>query len=152
MPTASTTVPTRRSSAAPSSSRCSTACARPSATTTSRGPIPTRWNVLATYQNDESENTISFLPHSGTVLPNPNGQIPVERFTSEPGFDRFEVEKYAVTSLLEWQVSPVWTLRQNFRLADNDNPYYTMYPDVFSGPDPDNPFYPYLDETRRTIA
>jgi iron complex outermembrane recepter protein len=110
-----------------------------------------RWTVLATYQHDESANTISFLPHVGTVLPNPNGRIPVERFTSEPGFDRYEVEKYAITSLLEWQVSPVWTLRQNFRIADNDNPYYTMYPDVFSGPSPDNPFYPYLDDTLRTI-
>lgn len=107
------------------------------------------WTVLATYQHDESANTISFLPHSGTALPNPNGQIPVERFTSEPGFDRFEVEKYAVTSLLEWQVSPVWTLRQNLRIADNDNPYYTMYPEVFSNLD--TPYYPYLDESQRTV-
>lgn len=104
------------------------------------------WTVLATYQHDESANTISFLPHVGTVLPNPNGRIPVERFTSEPGFDRFEVEKYAVTSLLEWQVSPVWTLRQNFRIADNDNPYYTMYPDVFS-----NPSNPFVDGTQRAV-
>lgn len=85
----------------------------------------------------------------GTVLPNPNGRIPVERFTSEPGFDRYEVEKYAVTSLLEWQVSSVWTLRQNFRLADNDNPYYTMYPDVFS--DPSNPFVPNVGDGQRAV-
>lgn len=105
-----------------------------------------RWTVLATYQRDKSANTISFLPHSGTLLPNPNGQIPVDRFTSEPGFDRYEVTKHAVTSLLEWEVSPVWTLRQNFRVADNDNPYYTMYPDVFS-----NPSDPFLDDSRRTV-
>lgn len=105
-----------------------------------------RWTVLATYQHDESANTISFLPHSGTALPNPNGQIPVERFTSEPGFDRYEVEKYAVTSLLEWQVSPVWALRQNLRIADNDNPYYTMYPDVFS-----EPRDPFVDDAQREV-
>ena len=106
------------------------------------------WTLLTTYQHDETANTISFLPHSGTVLPNPNGRIPVQRFTSEPGYDRFDVTKYAATSLLKWQIDPVWSLHQNLRLADNDNPYYTMYPDVFS-----NPADPFLDgDSQRTVA
>jgi len=105
------------------------------------------WTLLTTWQRDDSRNSISFLPHSGTLLPNPNGQIPVDRYTGEVEFDRFEAEKYAATSLLRWQVSPVWSLHQNLRLADNDNPYYTVYPDVFS-----NPSDPFLDEQDRTVG
>jgi len=105
------------------------------------------WTLLTTYQRDDSRNAISFLPHSGTLLPNPNGQIPVDRFTSEPAFDRFEATRYAATSLLSWELSDVWSLHQNVRYADNDNPYYTAYPDVFS-----NPSDPFLDEEDRTVG
>lgn len=105
------------------------------------------WTLLTTYQRDDSRNAISFLPHSGTLLPNPNGQIPVSRFTSEPAFDRFEATKYAATSLLKWQLSDVWSLHQNVRYADNENPYYSAYPDVFS-----NPQNPFLDDEQRTVA
>lgn len=105
------------------------------------------WTLLATYQRDDSRNAISFLPHSGTILPNPNGQIPVNRYTGEASFDRFEATKYAATSLLQWTLSDVWSLHQNLRYADNDNPYYSIYPDVFS-----NPANPFLDDSNRTVA
>jgi iron complex outermembrane receptor protein len=105
------------------------------------------WTLLTHYQRDDSRNSISFLPHSGTLLPNPNGQIPVNRFTSEADFDRFEATRYAATSFVDWQVSDTWSLHQSVRHSDNDNPYYTAYPDVFS-----NPSNPFLDEAQRTVA
>lgn len=106
-----------------------------------------QWTLLGTVQRDETGQTISFLPHSGTALPNPNGRIPVSRFTSEPGFDQFDVDKEAISSLLRWQLSPVWSLHQNLRLAKNDNPYRALYPDVFS-----NPESPFLDAEQRSVA
>lgn len=106
-----------------------------------------QWTLLGTVQRDETGQTISFLPHSGTALPNPNGQIPVSRFTSEPGFDRFDVDKEAISSMLSWQLSPVWSLHQNARYAKNDNPYRALYPDVFS-----NPQAPFLDPEQRSVA
>jgi iron complex outermembrane recepter protein len=104
------------------------------------------WTLLANYQKDSSANAISFLPHSGTVLPNPNGRIPIERFTSEPGYDRYEVERQALTSFVDWQLTPTWKLHHRIRLADNDNPYRTLYPDVFS-----NPSDPFIDAQDRVV-
>ncbi|HXG27411.1 MAG TPA: TonB-dependent siderophore receptor [Nevskiales bacterium] len=104
------------------------------------------WTLLAHYQKDSSANAISFLPHSGTVLPNPNGRIPIERFTSEPDYDRYEVERQALTSFVDWQLTPEWKLHQRIRLADNDNPYRTLYPDVFS-----NPSDPFIDAQDRVV-
>ena len=105
------------------------------------------WTVLTSYQRDDSRNAISFLPHSGTLLPNPNGQIPVNRYTGEPDFDRFEATRYSATSLLKWSLPDGWSLQQNLRYADNDNPYFTVYPDVFS-----NPQDPFLDDSQRTVG
>jgi iron complex outermembrane recepter protein len=105
------------------------------------------WTLLAHYQRDDSRNAISFLPHSGSLLPNPNGRIPVSRFTSEPDFDRFEATRHAASSFIEWQLSEVWSLQQNLRFADNHNPYTSIYPDVFS--DPSDPF---LDDDDRTVG
>ncbi|MES0873780.1 TonB-dependent siderophore receptor [Sinimarinibacterium thermocellulolyticum] len=105
------------------------------------------WTLLTHYQRDDSRNAISFLPHSGTLLDNPNGRIPVSRFTSEPDFDRFEATRHAASSFIDWQIADTWSLHQSLRFAVNDNPYYTLYPDVFS-----NPQDPFLDDTRRTVA
>jgi iron complex outermembrane receptor protein len=104
------------------------------------------WTMLAHYQSDASANAISFLPHSGTVEPNPNGRIPIERFTSEPGYDRYDVERRAVTSFVDWQFAPDWGLHQRLRISDNDNPYRSLYPDVFSNPDD-----PFIDAQDRVV-
>jgi iron complex outermembrane receptor protein len=104
------------------------------------------WTVLAHYQNDASANAISFLPHSGTIAPNPNGKIPLERFTSEPGYDQYEVERRALTSFVDWQFAPGWSAHQRLRVSANDNPYRTLYPDVFSNPDD-----PFIDAQDRVV-
>jgi iron complex outermembrane receptor protein len=107
----------------------------------------TSWTVLGTYQKDTTGSTTAFLPHEGTLYPGPNGFIPVSRFTSEPGWDRYQTETGAVSSLFEHRFSDALTVRQNMRYAHVEGIYHGLYPDVYSNPD--NPF---LDAERRTVA
>jgi iron complex outermembrane receptor protein len=107
----------------------------------------TSWTVLGTYQKDKTGSTTAFLPHEGTLYPGPNGFIPVSRFTSEPGWDRYQTETGAVSSLFEHRFSDALTVRQNMRYAHVEGIYHGLYPDVYSNPD--NPF---LDAERRTVA
>lgn len=107
----------------------------------------TSWTVLGTYQKDKTGSSTAFLPHEGTLYPGPNGFIPINRFTSEPGWDRYRTETGAVSSLFEHRFNDALTVRQNLRYTRVEGIYHGLYPDVYSTPD--NPF---LDAERRTVA
>lgn len=47
------------------------------------------FTVLARWQKADTMAGAGFLPASGTLLPNPNGQIPANRFTGEPGYNDY---------------------------------------------------------------
>ncbi|WP_312199579.1 TonB-dependent siderophore receptor, partial [Stutzerimonas balearica] len=68
-----------------------------------------------------------FLPHRGTVLSAPYGEIGSERFVSEPGFDEYDTEQKALTSQMSWRLDETWTLRQNLRWQKSKVSYQTMY-------------------------
>ncbi len=55
------------------------------------------------------------LPAEGTVLPNPNGRIPIERFVGEPGFNRTEDWRFQGGFILEHQFNPNLRLRSVLR-------------------------------------
>lgn len=85
-----------------------------------RPNLDTTLTVLGSYQRDNSGVSIQFLPSQGTLLPNPNGIVPVSRFTGEPGFNKFERTQYWAGYQFEHRASDVWTLRQNLRYASLD--------------------------------
>ncbi len=85
------------------------------------------WTLMANVQKDDSGTTSSFLPHRGTVLSAPYGEIGSERFVSEPGFDEYDTEQKALTSQMSWRVDDTWTLRQNLRWQKSKVSYQTMY-------------------------
>lgn len=93
----------------------------------------TSLTFLSHYQKDETGNAMQFLPYEGTVLPNPNGQIPSERFLGDPGYDNYEREQFAVGYALEHAFSDTLKARQNFRYADVDSNYQGLYPDNYWG-------------------
>ncbi|MFZ5842543.1 MAG: TonB-dependent siderophore receptor [Pseudomonadota bacterium] len=88
------------------------------------------WTVLFHYQKDETGSSTQFLPHAGTVLPAPNGlpEIPYDVFMSEPGFDEYDTEQTALTSLLSIQLNDDWQFRQHLRRAESEVSYQTIYP------------------------
>ncbi|NID16499.1 TonB-dependent siderophore receptor [Luteibacter yeojuensis] len=107
----------------------------------------TRWTLLANLQFDRNGTSLNFLPHAGTLLPNPNGRIDTRRFVSEPGFDRYDTDQRSLTSLFEHRFDDTWTFVQNMRYSHDNVDYRTLYPDVYA-----NPAYPFLDDSQRTVA
>ena len=91
------------------------------------------WTLLGHAQEDHSGSSTAFLPWEGTILSNPNGQIPSHRFVSEPGFDRFDTRQQAVTSLLRVELGRDWSLSQNARYMESESDYHTMFPNIYTG-------------------
>jgi iron complex outermembrane receptor protein len=111
----------------------------------------TSWTVLGTYQKDTTGSSTAFLPHEGTLFAGPNGYIPVRRFAGEPGFDKYQTETGAISSLFEHSFSDGLKLRQNLRYAHVEGIYRSSWPDL-NFVDPSDPNYPFLDASRRTVA
>ncbi|APG03649.1 hypothetical protein BJI69_06845 [Luteibacter rhizovicinus DSM 16549] len=107
----------------------------------------TSWTLLANLQFDRSGSTLNFLPHAGTLLPNPNGRIRTDRFVSEPGFDRYNTDQRSITSLFEHRFNDTWKFVQNARYSHDNVDYRSLYPNVYS-----NPSYPFLDDAQRTVS
>ncbi|WLT31093.1 TonB-dependent siderophore receptor [Geothrix sp. PMB-07] len=108
----------------------------------------TSLTFLGYWQKDESGSSATFLPWSGTVLPNPNGQIPTSRFVSEPGYDDYTMRQASLGYAFEHRFSGAWTLRQNVRYAANRGNYQSLYP----GSNFADPLHPYLDADQRIIS
>ncbi|MDY3198784.1 MAG: TonB-dependent siderophore receptor, partial [Pseudomonadaceae bacterium] len=85
------------------------------------------WTLLANIQRDDSGSTSQFLPHRGTLLSAPLGRFDTDLFVSEPGFDEYDSEQLALTSMLSWRLNNVWTLRQNLRYQESEVSYQQIY-------------------------
>lgn len=92
-----------------------------------------RWTVLGNVQRDESGSSTAFLPWEGTIRPSRNGQIPTNRFTSEPAFDAYDTWQDAVTSVLALDFGEHWTLQQSLRYSDSGAHYRSLFPNVYTG-------------------
>lgn len=89
--------------------------------------------LQAHWQQDRTGTTSQFLPWSGTLLPNPNGQLPISRFIGEPG-DYYDSDRQFLGYLFEHRFNDAWAVRQNFRVARNENRGGYHYADSFSSP------------------
>src|SRR3989344_779979 len=56
--------------------------------------------LQAHWQQDRTGTTAQFLPWSGTLLPNPNGQLPINRFIGEPG-DYYDSDRQSIGYLFQ---------------------------------------------------
>jgi iron complex outermembrane receptor protein len=99
----------------------------------------TRWTLQYHWQRNESGCSATFLPGSGTVLPNPNGQIPTSRFVGEPGFDAYDTTRSSLASLFEHRFANGWLVTQNTRWTYSTGDYQTLYPSS-NFADPANPY------------
>ncbi|MFQ4144490.1 TonB-dependent siderophore receptor [Chlorogloeopsis sp. ULAP02] len=76
----------------------------------------TNLKLSAEYINISGSNGQMGLPARGTILPNPNGKIPLSRNLSEP-FDKDDVELFRIGYDLEHKFSNNWQLRSVFEAA-----------------------------------
>jgi len=86
----------------------------------------TRLTVLAHWQYDDTQPSQRY-PQEGTLEYNPNGEIPDNRFTGEPGYDEYTRRESAIGYEFEHHVSDQVTVRQNVRDYRNDVDDRTIY-------------------------
>lgn len=97
-----------------------------------RPSAATSLTLQGLWQKDKSGSSSQFLPWEGTLLPNPNGRLPGSRFIGEPG-DFYNSERKTFGWLFEHKFNDNWTVRQNFRYAQNENANQYHYGAAFSG-------------------
>lgn len=76
----------------------------------------TTLSVLGDYQTDKT-GWGQFLPSQGVLTSNPNGRIPTNFFTGEPGYDYFRRQQWSAGVLFEHRFNNVWTVRQTSRFS-----------------------------------
>lgn len=103
-------------------------------------PSPdTDFTLIGLYQEDDGGSTAQFLPLVGTILPNPNGQLPNDLFVGKPGWDRYDGRLLQGTALFEHRFGDTARLNLKARYIDSDVTYFTHYPNSYS-----NPLNPYV--------
>jgi len=93
----------------------------------------TSLTLQALYQKDSSGSSSQFFPWEGTLLGNPNGQLPRSRFIGEPG-DYYDSERATFGWQFEHRFDDAWSFRQNFRWAKNENDNRYHWGDSFTIP------------------
>ncbi|SIR18943.1 iron complex outermembrane recepter protein [Pseudacidovorax sp. RU35E] len=83
------------------------------------------------WQQDKTGSSSQFFPWQGTILPNPNGRLPTDRFIGEPG-DGYDSARRTFGWQFEHRFNDRWAVRQNFRVARNVNDAHYTYGDFFS--------------------
>ncbi len=68
------------------------------------------------------------LPARGTVLPNRNGEIPINRFLNEPSVDFTKIEVSRVGYQFDHRFSDSWQLRNAFRATFYNQPQSSGFP------------------------
>lgn len=71
--------------------------------------------LLSEYQRDRTAYGGDGLPPVGTVVPNINGAIPRNRFTGEPGFDHYNIDRFSIGYLVEHAFSDKLKLHHSLR-------------------------------------
>ncbi|WGS43802.1 TonB-dependent siderophore receptor [Burkholderia sp. JSH-S8] len=75
----------------------------------------TSLTVAATYLQDWGDISSNFLPASGTVLPNPNGQLQRDVYSGDPSFNHYRKKQWSLGYQFEHNLNSMWTFRQNVR-------------------------------------
>ncbi len=77
-------------------------------------------NTALTFEGDYQNRRypeVPGLPAEGTVLPNPNGELPRDRFLGDPNFNFREVRSLRVGYRFEHRFSEDWSFRNSFKAA-----------------------------------
>ncbi|MDB5453947.1 MAG: TonB-dependent siderophore receptor, partial [Caulobacteraceae bacterium] len=86
------------------------------------------FTVLGFYQRDENNGGDGgFLPALGTLLPNPNGKIPVKTNVGEPGYNFFGRELYGVGYEYSHAFGEHVTFVQNLKYMRQNENFVSVY-------------------------
>jgi iron complex outermembrane receptor protein len=80
----------------------------------------TSLTLLASVQKDRSDPQLQFLPSSGTIEHNPNGDIDTDTAVGDPSYETFERDQYTLGYELNHRISDNWDFQQNLRYGHMD--------------------------------
>lgn len=75
----------------------------------------TTLTILTGFRRDPNDGFWNKRPALGTLLHNPEGQIPDDLFTGDLGFNVYRVTQASIGYAFEHKFNDIWTIRQNFR-------------------------------------
>jgi iron complex outermembrane receptor protein len=88
----------------------------------------TSLTLLAFYQRDDNHGGDGgFLPAQGTLLPNPNGSIPVETNVGEPGYNRFKRDLFGVGYEASHAFNEHIRLVQDLKYSRQEIQFFSIY-------------------------
>ena len=93
-----------------------------------RPDAATSMTLQGHWQQDKAGTTSQFLPWSGQILPNRNGQLPSNRFIGEPG-DGYDSRRRSLGLLLDHDFNDRLTFRHASRVSNNLNDSHYHYGD-----------------------
>jgi len=87
----------------------------------------TSLTLIATYQHAPSGGGYSGVPAYGTVLANPNGTLPRDINTGDPGYERYNHKAKSIAAFFRHDFDDHLTFRSNFRFQNNNLSYRQLY-------------------------
>ncbi|MDZ7855905.1 TonB-dependent siderophore receptor [Sphaerotilus sp.] len=92
----------------------------------------TSLTLLSEFLRMRTGSVWNSYPAAGTLLPNPNGKIPVGTFIGERDFNRYNQDQWMLGYLFEHHIDDTLALRQNARYGRFDTDYKTFYNGQFA--------------------
>ncbi|MBV1885770.1 MAG: TonB-dependent siderophore receptor, partial [Parvibaculaceae bacterium] len=81
----------------------------------------TSLTILANYQEDNARGGfINRVPAYGTILANPNGEVPDDFYSGDPNYNDWDRTMYSIGYQFEHRFNDTWAFRQNTRYLHND--------------------------------
>jgi len=102
----------------------------------------TSFTLLSEFLRMRTGSVWNSYPALGTLLPNPNGRVPVSTFIGERDFNRYNQDQWMLGYLFEHRFDDTWTFRQNARHGHFDTDYQTFYNGQFVTVNAGNPSDP----------
>ena len=91
---------------------------------TLRPATGTEVTILANYSKQDSDTAHQFLPVTGTLFPSAGGQeIDPYEYMGAPGFNAYNTESFALTLILEQQLSQAFSFEAVGRYVDSQADY-----------------------------
>ncbi|WP_022683539.1 TonB-dependent siderophore receptor [Sphingobium bisphenolivorans] len=87
----------------------------------------TSFTLIATYQHAPHGGGYSGTPAAGTVLPNPNGMIPRDTNTGDPGYERYDHKAKSIAAFFRHDFNEHLSFASNFRFQNNKLSYRQIY-------------------------
>jgi iron complex outermembrane receptor protein len=87
----------------------------------------TSLTLLASFQKDNSDPQLQFLPAEGTLYNGGNGYIDTDTAVGNPDYEKFDRTQYTLGYELNHRLSDSWDFQQNFRYGHLDVELQQMY-------------------------